>query len=49
MEESFAKLETELRDQLDRAQEELRNTIIKSQQDMIKEISQLMGLRIAED
>ncbi|GMJ01109.1 hypothetical protein HRI_003780100 [Hibiscus trionum] len=42
MEKSFAKLEAGLRGQLERAQQELRDTIIKSQQDMMNEISQLL-------
>ncbi|KAL4309987.1 hypothetical protein GQ457_01G014580 [Hibiscus cannabinus] len=49
MEENFAKLEVELRGQLDRAQEKLRGTILKSQQDMVKQISQLLGLRDTND
>ncbi|KAL4362465.1 hypothetical protein GQ457_04G017620 [Hibiscus cannabinus] len=49
MEESFAKLEANLREQLERAQQELRDTVVKSEQEMFNKISQMMGLKAVED
>ena len=49
MEENFAKLENELRQQLERAQHELIETIIKTQQDMVAQISQLVGLKAVNE
>ena len=49
MEEDFAKLEANLMGQLERTQKELEDSMIKSQQDMMKQIAHLMGLRKVKD
>ena len=49
MEESFAKLEADLREQLERTQQELKDTMIKAQQEMLNQIAQISGLKAIKD
>ena len=49
MEEQFSKLEEDLRAQIERSQLELKETMLKAQQDMLEQLTQMLGLKPSDD